>query len=353
MFRKVYIENFRCFQKLKIEGLKNFNLILGRNNVGKTALLEALFFHGGSHNPAVPQMLDTFRGILSHSFDAESLWSNLFFNLDISKVIKIHSFDHLQRKLISEITLESTSVYRGNSELSSKRNSISTNQLGSHERIKFYFVDTNKKKYTSYATLENGEVVYKKTDSKHFMKGMFISTRSPLDISQEAQRFGNLQIEGRDQGIIDSLKVIEPRLQKLIVAPVGNRSVLFADIGFRRAVEVNYLGEGILRLLQILLAMTEAEKGIIFIDEIERGFHYTFYESAIKVIMEFARQIKAQIFATSHSVECLKASYNHFRSEAEDDILVIRLNKVDEIIQATTYNFNELEEVIEGNWEIR
>src|SRR5258708_29099204 len=36
------IENFRCFKKLRVEGLAPVNLIVGANNAGKTVLLEAI-----------------------------------------------------------------------------------------------------------------------------------------------------------------------------------------------------------------------------------------------------------------------------------------------------------------------
>ena len=38
----VEIENFRCFQKLRVDGLAQVNLIVGANNAGKTVLLEAI-----------------------------------------------------------------------------------------------------------------------------------------------------------------------------------------------------------------------------------------------------------------------------------------------------------------------
>ena len=39
---KIKIENFKCFDKLEVNGLSRVNLIGGKNNVGKTALMEAL-----------------------------------------------------------------------------------------------------------------------------------------------------------------------------------------------------------------------------------------------------------------------------------------------------------------------
>ena len=44
----IEIENFKTFDKLKIDGFKRVNLISGKNNLGKTALLEALNLNASS-----------------------------------------------------------------------------------------------------------------------------------------------------------------------------------------------------------------------------------------------------------------------------------------------------------------
>ena len=41
MLTRLKIENFRCFRQWVIDPLKRINLICGKNNSGKTTLLEA------------------------------------------------------------------------------------------------------------------------------------------------------------------------------------------------------------------------------------------------------------------------------------------------------------------------
>ena len=52
MLKKLTIEHFRGFSSFKIDQLARINLIVGKNNVGKTALLEALFLLSGPYNPS-------------------------------------------------------------------------------------------------------------------------------------------------------------------------------------------------------------------------------------------------------------------------------------------------------------
>jgi len=44
MYQSFRIKNFRGFRDLTLDSLERINLIAGKNNVGKTALLEAIFF---------------------------------------------------------------------------------------------------------------------------------------------------------------------------------------------------------------------------------------------------------------------------------------------------------------------
>jgi len=53
MLNSLYIKNFRLFKALKIEHLGRVNLIVGRNNSGKTCLLEALWLYGSHADSTV------------------------------------------------------------------------------------------------------------------------------------------------------------------------------------------------------------------------------------------------------------------------------------------------------------
>ena len=48
MLQSLTIENFKCFEHLELSDLGQFNLITGKNNVGKSSLLEALLFANAS-----------------------------------------------------------------------------------------------------------------------------------------------------------------------------------------------------------------------------------------------------------------------------------------------------------------
>lgn len=53
LFDSLEIRQFRAFDFIKIEQLGHINLFLGKNNVGKSTLLEALFLHANLGSPQV------------------------------------------------------------------------------------------------------------------------------------------------------------------------------------------------------------------------------------------------------------------------------------------------------------
>ena len=84
MFTSIFINNFRCFEELSIESFDRVNLIAGKNNVGKTALLEAIFLLTGGANITLVFTLAALGGI--HNFNqsamGELLFDPLFSKLD-------------------------------------------------------------------------------------------------------------------------------------------------------------------------------------------------------------------------------------------------------------------------------
>jgi predicted ATPase len=131
--------------------------------------------------------------------------------------------------------------------------------------------------------------------------------------------------------------------------------MIYFDIGIDRLIPIQIMGDGIIRLLSFLVTIANTENGVVLIDEIENGFHYSVLANVWESIYDAAKQYNAQIFATSHSYECVRA-FNKIQSSKllkEDTLRLFRIEKNKDEFETFKYDSEVLESSLESNWEIR
>ncbi|MBK9095241.1 MAG: AAA family ATPase [Anaerolineae bacterium] len=116
MYTRFEIVNFRGFDHLMLDPLARVNLIAGKNNVGKTALLEALFLHIGAHNPELPLRVNAIRGIERFPLQPDEVWGWFFYDKRTDRSIQICSLDDqgLNRSLAMRLAPSETVTQAGN-----------------------------------------------------------------------------------------------------------------------------------------------------------------------------------------------------------------------------------------------
>ncbi|MBC7098496.1 AAA family ATPase [Candidatus Bipolaricaulota bacterium] len=361
MYKSFEVRNFRCFRELTIDNLDRVNLIAGMNNVGKTALLEALFLHCGAYNPELALRINGFRGIEEFRIEltpwAETPWDSLFFDFDVSKEVKLVSNSRASNQRILQLR-----TIRQLEELAKISRSIR-------------HIPSNKAETTplSSGSAQVLELKYKEAgrEGKYFLifdpKGprtepipppppfpaIFLAARVRVPLATDAQRFGKLEIERRHSVVLDALQVIEPRLRDLAVVVTSSGPMIHGDIGLGKLIPLPFLGDGMNRLASLVLAIGNAPNGIVLVDEIENGLHYSVLPKVWKVIGEVARKFNVQIFATTHSLECVTAAHEAFSDSKRYDFRLHRLERVDETIHVVTYDQETLEAAIETGLEVR
>ena len=95
MLDRLRIRNYRMFEDLEIDRLSRINLFTGRNNSGKTSLLEALFLLSGAGSP---QMALNGNVVREHNLGTgaavpETFWKPLFAAFDLKKTVEIEGRD--------------------------------------------------------------------------------------------------------------------------------------------------------------------------------------------------------------------------------------------------------------------
>ena len=257
MFKSFRIKNFRCFKELTLEPLERLNLITGKNNAGKTSFLEALFLHVGPNNPDLPLRVNVFRGIEFFPVEPEELWGSLFFNKNVEGSIELASLSKEDEHNTLKITLEQTEesfITPPVSGTTSTTASIDTQMSQfpvSKELLLTYINETGRESVARAFINQKGEIKGKRSEIKHKLPGVFLPARSRF-LGTDADRYSKLDRKGKIEPVLNALKLLEPRLERLAVLVEGGFPMINGDIGLNELIPVPMMGEGMVRLLSIL-----------------------------------------------------------------------------------------------------
>jgi AAA15 family ATPase/GTPase len=182
------------------------------------------------------------------------------------------------------------------------------------------------------------------------LKGIFINPRTTLE--DTAERFNEVQIKKQERTVLNILQKIEPALIDLFI---GAENILYCDIGLNRRLPINVVGEGLNKLLSIILAIYDASDGIVLIDEIENSLHYSAQEILWESIFEAASAFNVQVFATTHSFENVKAysaAYDKL-NDKNDNLRLYRIEREKDRLQLIDIDHEMLKTALESDWEVR
>lgn len=348
MYKSFEIANFRGFRNLSLKGLDHINLIAGKNNAGKTGLLEGLFLHAAAVNPALSLTINAFRGMeriaLGNQPQEGLPWDSLFFDYQSTSNIQLKSFDRndKSRTLVIRTEPVASAVVAEQTDTSSLVKDV----------LVFDYEDENGKKQKVRLLFkgpkpEISPVLHTQSPTS------YLSARRPVGPVEDAIRFGTLQVEKKEGLLLESLRCVEPRLRDITVIVKAGEPTLHGDIGGSRLLPLPLLGEGTVRLATIVLAIATAPNGTVLIDEIENGLHHTVLTDVWRAIHKVASQFFVQIFATTHSLECIKAAHLAFKGGSAYDFRLHRIDRKDSVTSVITYDQDTLEASLESGLEIR
>ena len=360
MFRSFMVKNFRCFGDLQLPDLARVNLIAGKNNVGKTSLLEALFLLLGPDNPDLPMRLNALRGLQWFEAVPTETWGWLFLKKETQETIEISGLHENGQRRALRIRLSEPQAAplpplgNGRGAAAQAVGSVTT-AVGARELVLEYQEGKGESVVSRASLVAEGQELKVKL-SRPPISGLplGIYLTSALHFAQDnADRFSKLQEVGREHELLGPLQVLEPRLQRLVVSAAGlGPPIIQGDIGMGRLVPLPFMGDGMGRLLSYLLAIASAPAGTVLIDEIENGLHYSVLPKVWKAIGDFARG-ETQVLATTHSWECIRAAHEAFAASGGHDFALHRLDRVGDGIEAVTFTQEMLATADTAGLEVR
>lgn len=353
MFRSLSITGFRGFSKLKVDDLARFSLFFGRNNAGKTALLESIFMLAGPTNPELSIRVNSFRGVDLFRNDPEELWGWLFHQKNLRGTIELEAETATSKRTVT-LTLKDPAKVQlkvSKQKQKARRSTLTSSTDSAVSELDIKYREGNHTTQSSAIVAETG-VTFKRGRQFKFPTSIFVMSRAAY-ASENAERFSKLEESGEHEELLDPLRIIEPRLQRLSVLVTTSGPVIHGDIGIGRMVPLPYMGEGIGRLMTLLLSIITSRNGIIMIDEIETGLHYSVMSSVWSAIAKAARKVDAQVFATTHSWESFRAAHDCFSKSEIYDFRAHRLDRTGDKVTSTTYDKEMIETALTQGVEIR
>jgi|APTNR8051073442_1049403.scaffolds.fasta_scaffold00408_27 AAA15 family ATPase/GTPase len=361
---EISIKGFRGIPDLTIPDLGRVNLVVGKNNTSKTSLLEAIFLLIGAANPNLIYNVNLFRSLaLTDEEDLRFIFNKLDFNtlLQITGTFQ-------ERGLHRELRIKPGKkvIYAESSRGSNTQNgnaffpdiNTATGEALVNELILDFSNKERQKKSQSFhgsITLNNGSVTINPPSKyKEELRGIYVRPSSGLSASLEKQ-LENIIVNKQEQKIISALRSVDPTIQDLAL---GTNKMVYVDIGINRLIPLNLLGDGIMRMLNIILSISGTNNGIVLIDEIDNGLHFSTLSLLWKTVLEASKQFNVQVFATTHNYETLKYLKELLdtpdMASFQSCVRSFTLRRLsDQNIKAYPYTYEKFNHAIEQGIEIR
>jgi len=186
----------------------------------------------------------------------------------------------------------------------------------------------------------------------------FVSSGS-LEQQSMSGMWDKVLVDGREEEVHEAMRILEPSLNSISFLSGGNTAhsgragVL---VGFRdekRRVPLASHGEGMRRLLALSLSLIHSKGGLLLVDEIDTGLHYSVVEKMWLLVVKAAERFDVQVFATTHSFDCVRglAALVESHPEVKDQISVQKIDR--NLDEAVAFAADEIENAIDHGIEVR
>jgi len=306
LLQSIKIKNFRGFENLEIDGFNQINLLIGKNNSGKSSILEAIFLLIGMSNPILPENIHKLRGLNIKTADE---FKFLFHNLKLSNKPEFEgSFsDKSCRNLkynpiFSKAGNDSSSQKIGANELTIDASTASPNMTGLE--LEFYSKKRHeqRKPFKSSIIFNLPEIIQNQNNKyKEDLHAVLITGNS--NETDALKRYSEIVKRKKGDIVLEAIQKIDPKIESINPLPDG-LYLSYKDID--ELVPSNIAGDGVRKYLNIVTTIAEKRNSIILIDEIENGLHYSAHKSLWESIITISNEFNVQLFITSHNIETLK-----------------------------------------------
>ena len=320
MIHSIQIRGYRGFSLFAMSGLGDINLLVGTNNSGKTSVLEALYLLASAGDPGALWQVLSRRGerleeeSAPRRPDVEFDVSHLFHGHEIrpGATFSIYANNQLPERAINYVI----------GEVSRKENREMFPPEGDGPlgpRLGIHVTGKPDPLVPVIPLSRRGGLAFETFDLPRRRRGavegatpaQFISTES-LSRDELTRMWGKVVLTDAEVRVLRALRFLDPSIERIANIPTSSnfyasRGGFLIKRNSEPPVPIGSMGDGMWRVLALAIALSRSQDGILLVDEIDTGLHYTVMSDMWRLVADTARELRVQIFATTHSYDCVKS----------------------------------------------
>lgn len=347
------VNNFKGLESLELKDIRQFNLILGDNNIGKTSVLEAL---GIRETPFLHlQTLYFFYATKAaiRKYSASSVdYVRPFIGIgknEINYFVKTIGWDGITETTVS--CIQATELTDEDRKILLELTVLQPDQIPDNLIL---FTNHNGKKILPYDFS-----LYKVKNVNDYFPHINTNIAYEDDLVGFFSKTVNLNVSMK-RDLISGVKLLQPDIEDIVIdtstiPDIPTLTVMFANGSH---LPLYMLGDGTLRLFRILIELIMCTEKYLMIDEIDNGIHFSKMKKVWEVVLNVAEKQNTQLFITTHNAECLRA----FKEVLEEQEMQHLQKKVasyslfrnkEGMVDNVRYSFAEFEHAIDYSLNIR
>jgi AAA15 family ATPase/GTPase len=362
MLNSLVIKNFRMLEDFTVSKLGRVNLIVGKNNSGKSTVLEALRIYAGNANRNLLEEIakshnESFQieklGVPILSMPFEDLFTGRQLPFNEKEIVIGESFNskealHIQCKYLY-FSHKNIDKPIEKEEFAFKRDLL---EITKNNQSFLVFIDALVNRGGS------GFIYLNSTENFSLIPYGFIPTQF-ISTKELEQNWNEINLTDDEEIVTQALQIIVPDFKRLAFdGDKDERWVKVKLANLSKPVSLKSLGDGMLRILQIAIKLVSAQGGFLLIDEFENGLHYSVQEKVWALLFEMAEKLDIQVFATTHSWDCIESFAAVAKNNETTEGVLFRMGRSARKsnygqIMATVFDKDELYNITQSDVEIR
>lgn len=329
--KEITIDKFRGIEGLTLKDLREINLIVGDNNVGKTSILEAVqcFETPWDINSIVWGARSRGKGGAISRANALDCFMSLFPYTDQEHEFTVSVEDQQQRHVLSVEGVLGLKMYQDKQILwdedeNSERRFPIEEMVEREDRYFSGTLTCDGETHDIELRSRNMGIQFRRQMQRKLFNIVYVT---PMDHMLQLNITKNT-VEHKEK-ITQLLKIFDQDIVGFELVQDLERGIAIEYINHKKLglVPLYTFGDGLKRVMKLASSIVQARDGILLIDEIETSMHVSILPEVGRWIAKACKEFNVQIIATTHSLEALSMMAAAMVEDVDQELVVYKIER--------------------------